>query len=170
MFSEPKKRRCENENVWCFESQGGINCGVGSPRKFVLFRLTARKRHFRGKKYRILTFRDKTASIFQLNAMHANNSNEPVTHSNSLSGSLWLSQAHSGSLSGSLSRSSAHKVLARLSTLWIGGHSLSRPDQSKWEGDVIKYEIKNRFHIFPGSWLVGEGHRLLNDCVTHDNR
>jgi len=21
-----------------------------------------------------------------------------------------------------------------------------------------------------GSWLVGEGHRLLNDCVTHDNR
>ena len=64
MLLESKKRRCENENVWCFESQGGINCGVGLPRKFVLFRLTARKRHFRGKKYSILTFRDNKYGIW----------------------------------------------------------------------------------------------------------
>ena len=41
-----------------------INCSPSN--FFIFFRLAAQKRHFRDKKYCILTFRDKTASIFNL--------------------------------------------------------------------------------------------------------
>ena len=69
------------------------------------FRLIARISTFCDKKYRILTFRDKTES-------------------GSLSGSLWLSLAHSGSL---LLSEIAHKALARLVASLLRYNTLFSP-------------------------------------------
>ena len=95
-----------------YGKQGRKNCRVSSPR------------HFRDKKYRILTF---------LSLVNSGSLLLSLTHSDSLwltlplSGSLWLSLWLTLAHSGSIRRSSAHKVLARLATLWQCGQSLSRP-------------------------------------------
>ena len=53
--------------------QGGINCGVGAPRKFQFFLVvSAHKQHFRDKKYSILTFHYKTASVIEFIVTNAN--------------------------------------------------------------------------------------------------
>ena len=84
--------------------QGGINWEVGLQSNFHLFRLTARKRHFGGKRYRILMFRTKTASIFLFIGMHAKISNAPLQSALNLalplapSRTFWLSLTQSGSL------------------------------------------------------------------------
>ena len=89
------------------------------------FSFSACKRHFGGKKYHILMFCTKIASIFEFIVIHAKICTTTIcSQSGSPSGSLSHILAHSGSLSGSLRRSSAQRVLAWLSTLWTCGHTL----------------------------------------------
>ena len=78
-----------------------------------------------------------------------------LTHSGSLSGSLSHILAHSGPLSGFLRRSLAHKVLARPTTSWLRGHSLSLTIRVLYCAGVGLFCVSHRFRNLASNFALG---------------
>ena len=78
-----------------------------------------------------------------------------LVHSGSLSGSLSHILAHSGPLSGFLRRSLAHKVLARPTTSWLRGHSLSLTIRVLYCAGVGLFCVSHRFRNLASNFALG---------------
>ena len=72
-----------------------------------------------------------------------------------LSGSLSHILAHSGPLSGFLRRSLAHKVLARPTTSWLRGHSLSLTIRVLYCAGVGLFCVSHRFRNLASNFALG---------------